>query len=101
MKKEGKNNSEKEEARNLAKLSLFPNLFGADVGQISSSSENFIRVDFERPIKPNLAFVLFLGYRKGNKVLMVGNKMAGMIIHEKDWFDLQRLAKKDILTKRG
>jgi len=58
------------------------------------NESEFIEVYFRQPVRPNLAVFLFLGYRKGNKVLMLGNKLVGMIIHRDDWNDLRKIAEK-------
>jgi hypothetical protein len=56
--------------------------------------DEFIQVNFKKPIKPSLSILLFLGYRKGNKVLMAKNKITGVVIHKQDWFELQELVKR-------
>jgi sulfite reductase beta subunit-like hemoprotein len=58
------------------------------------TEDEFLTIYFKKPIKPNFSLFLFLGYRKGNKALMVRNKMVGMIIHKSDWLELKELARK-------
>jgi sulfite reductase beta subunit-like hemoprotein len=58
------------------------------------NESDFIEVYFQRPVRPSLAVFLFLGYRKGNKALMVRGKMVGMIIHKSDWLELKELARR-------
>jgi sulfite reductase beta subunit-like hemoprotein len=58
------------------------------------NENEFLTIYFQRPVRPNLGIFLFLGYRKGNKALMVKNKMVGMIIHKSDWLELKELARR-------
>lgn len=58
------------------------------------NESDFVEVYFQRPVRPNLSIFLFLGYRKGNRALMVRDKMVGMIIHKNDWLELRELARR-------
>jgi hypothetical protein len=63
------------------------------------NEEENIQIWFDKPrrfsSRLTLELILLLGHRAGNQIVLVNNKIVGLIVHKHDWQDIEKKLRSD------